>query len=105
VAQWDVFVNPSPRTREAIPCVLVLQGDLLDALSTRLVAPLAREAPAPVGVTGRLTPRLIVAGMELVLVVHEAAPIDARSLRQLVGNVRDSAHLVIDALDAVVSGV
>lgn len=105
MAQWDVFVNPSPRMREQIPYLVVLQSDLLAALGTRLVAPLARNAPASPGMPVRLMPQVQVGGEGLVLLPHEAAPIDARSLRQPVDSLRTQAHRIIDALDTVVSGV
>lgn len=105
MAQWDVFVNPSPRMRELIPYLVVLQSDLLSALNTRLVAPLARNAPLSPGMPARLMPHLQVGEEDLVLLPHEAAPIDARSLRQPIGSLRDQAHRIIDALDTVVSGV
>lgn len=91
--------------REVIPFVVVLQSDLLSALSTRLVAPLARDAPAANGVPARLMPIVHIGADVLVLLPHEAAPIDARGLRQTVGNLREQSHRIIDALDTVVGGV
>jgi toxin CcdB len=41
VAQYDVYTNPSESADKGIPYVVVLQSDLLDALATRLVMPLA----------------------------------------------------------------
>jgi toxin CcdB len=105
VAQWDVYVNPSARMREVLPYLVVLQSDLLSDLGTRLVAPLARRMPPPQGVTERLSPSLVVQGEALTLVVQESAPIDARALRTPVASVRSEAHRIVDALDAVVSGV
>jgi hypothetical protein len=46
-----------------------------------------------------------VQGEALTLVVQESAPIDARALRTPVASVRSEAHRIVDALDAVVSGV
>jgi len=39
--QFDVFENPSPRTRDAYPYVVDVQSDLLSSLATRMVVPLA----------------------------------------------------------------
>ena len=41
MAQYDVYINPSSSTANGIPFVVVIQSDLLDALSTRLTMPLA----------------------------------------------------------------
>jgi toxin CcdB len=42
MAQYDVFPNPSNSAKDGIPYVVVVQSDLLDALATRLVIPLAK---------------------------------------------------------------
>ena len=105
MAQWDVYTNPSGRMRELLPYVVVLQSDLLDWLGTRLVAPLARGVPPPSRIAARLSPRVEVEGETLTLVVHESAPVDARMLRSPVATLRADAHRIVDALDAVVSGV
>lgn len=36
LAQYDVFVNPSSGAAAGIPCVVVIQSDLLDALDAVL---------------------------------------------------------------------
>lgn len=105
MAQWDVFRNPSPRMREVLPYVVVVQSDLLSGLGTRLVAPLARHLPTQPGMTARLSPTLDVQGEPVILVAHECAPVDARALRQPVASLRAQSHLIVNALDAVVSGV
>ena len=105
MAQWDVYPNPSPRMREVLPYVVVLQSDLLSGLGTRLVAPLARHLPTRPGITSRLSPALDVRGESVTLVAQECAPLDARVLHDAVASLRDQSHLIVDALDAVVSGV
>lgn len=105
MAQWDVFDNPSPRMREVMPFVVVLQSDLLGSLGTRLVAPLTRQLRTQPGVTSTLSPTLVVRDEPLMLVIQECAPIDARALRQPVASLRAHSHLIVAALDVVVSGV
>jgi toxin CcdB len=105
MAQWDVYANPSPRMREVLPLVVVLQSDLLDSLGTRLIAPLAVPSPQRIGVPHRMCPVLDFQGESYVLVAQESAPIDARALRHPLGSLRDQAHRIVDALDAVISGV
>ena len=73
MAQWDVFANPSPRMRQVLPYVVVLQSDLLSGLGTRLVAPLARQLPTQPGITARLSPALDVCGEGVTLVAQECA--------------------------------
>jgi toxin CcdB len=54
MAQYDVF-NPSHSAAYGIPYVAVIQGDLLDALATRLTMPLA-ELDAAIKVPTALCP-------------------------------------------------
>ena len=82
-----------------------VQSDLLRRLPTRLVVPLAPlQASAP-GLPKRMAPRLRLAGRELVLVPHEAGAVQAKVLRKRVATLRAQARLIVDALDALVSGV
>ena len=105
MAQWDVHLNPVARARDQIPYLVVLQSDLLDGLPTRLVAPLSRSRVDAPGLPRRLAPDFVVAGERLVLKPHEAGTLFTRSLGTAVASLRTDAHRIVDALDAVVSGV
>lgn len=105
MAQWDVHANPIAKAREQIPFLVVLQSDLLDGLPTRLVAPLSRSRVAVAGLPQRLAPLFVIAGQRLVLKPHEAGTLLARSLGPAVASLRSEAHRIVDALDAVLSGV
>lgn len=103
--QYDVYPNPNPRSREAVPYVVDVQSGLLDSLPTRLVMPLSRVGARPATVPRRLVPLVSIGGELLALHAHEAAGIDARLLKQSVASVADKAGEIRDALDAVVSGI
>jgi toxin CcdB len=93
------------RARDEIPYLVVLQSDLLDALPTRLVAPLSRSLVAAPRLPKRLAPQFDIAGERLALKPHEAGTLFAKALGRPVGSLRAESHLIVDALDAVVSGV
>ena len=105
MAQWDVYANPSERTRGEIPYLVDLQSDLLSALASRLVAPLVRTRLKAGGLPRRLCPHLSVEGIDLVLLPQEAGAVEARLLKRPVGSLRTHSAAIIDALDAVVSGI
>ena len=105
MAQWDVYPNPSPRTRAELPFFVDLQSDLLSALETRLVAPLARTLLNAKGLPRRLCPTFSIDGEPLALIAHEAGAVDARQLKRAVASLRAEAHVITDALDAVISGI
>ena len=104
MAQFDVYSNPSESADKGIPFVVVLQSDLLDALATRLVMPLATLEFAD-KVPEKLCPLVTVNGQQLRALAHYAAPVPVRSLRQMVGNLSPQSHLLIAAMDVVISGV
>ena len=104
MAQWDVYVNPSVRSRDDIPYLVDLQSNLLFALPSRWVAPLARTRLAPAGVPQALCPIFNIAGESLVLLPHEAGPVEARLLKRPTDSLLPHAHDVVAALDALVSG-
>ena len=102
--QYDVFPNPSASAANGIPFVVVIQSELLDALSTRLVVPLAEPHSAG-KVPARLCPLIMVEHRRLHALAHYAAPLPARLLRRPVANVAAQASALVDAMDMVLSGV
>jgi len=76
-ANYDVFANPSRSAAEGIPCVVVIQSDLLDALATRLTVPLAL-ADAAFKVPTALCPIIAVKGKRMPTLAHYAAPLPAK---------------------------
>ena len=103
--QFDVYGNPSPRTREHYFFVVDIQGDLPGSLVTRTVVPLAVTALAAARLPRRLCPMFEVAGQDLMLVPFEAAPPDKRLLKVKTASLHDRAHEVVAAMDAMLSGV
>ncbi len=104
MAQYDVYPNPSNSSASGIPFVVVIQSDLLDALSTRLTMPLAAMK-----FTGKvptaLCPVITVNGQRLHALAHYAAPLPAKLLRRPVDNVAAQASALVSAMDAVLSGI
>ena len=103
--QYDVYPNPSPRMRDSYPFVLDVQSDLLKALATRMVVPLAVTSLPATSLPRRLCPVLVVQSQSLMLVPFEAAPLDKRHLKAKVCSLRERAHDIVAAMDAVLSGV
>lgn len=104
MAQYDVFKNPSSSAAAGIPFVVVIQSDLLEALPTRLVMPLAMLDFAG-KVPTALCPVIAVKGQRLHALAHYAAPLPAKALRRPVDNVAAQSSALVSALDAVLSGI
>lgn len=103
--QFDVYRNPERASRDRVPFVVDLQSDLLADLPTRLVAPLYRLTgdgpPAP----RRLCPSFVVEAERVTMFPQEMAGIPAKALGRVVANLRVERVLLIDAVDAVLSGL
>ena len=105
MAQFDAFANPNVGQRVAFPFVVVMQSDQLRHHSTRFVMPLARLPRAPADAPRRLALTVEVNGERLYLAPHLSAALPAGLLKAPVVSLKREADVLIDALDAMVSGV
>jgi toxin CcdB len=105
VAQFDVYPNPSKLQRADIPCMVDIQSDLLSALPTRLMVPLASRKHMLAALPRALCPPVQWEGHSLVALPHMAAAFRVKDLGTSQGNLRSKASELVGALDAVISGV
>lgn len=105
MAQYDVYPNPQPATRAAVPYVVDVQSALIDTLATRLVMPLSRVGASQSRLPTTLCPVVQIGGETLTLMPHLAAPLAARSLREPVDTLSHRAGEIAAAVEAVLSGV
>ena len=103
--QFDVYENPSPRMREIYPFVVDVQSNLLGALATRMVVPLAVTTLAKKDLPHRLCPMINIKNESLMLVPFEAAPLDKRLLKEKIASVLEQSYEIIAAMDSVLSGI
>jgi toxin CcdB len=103
VRQFDVYRNPSPRTRPIIPYFVVLQSHLIAASNLTVVAPLLRKDG---GSTFTLTSVEVQFGDEAYeLLVGEMTSVDTHRLSRPVGNLGDDYEDAIRrALDRIFTG-
>jgi len=105
VAQWDVYANTSASSRDEVPYFVDVQSDLLRGLPTRFVVPLVRPQRRLPGLPPRMSPQFEIEGSQVLLVPQEAGAVDERMLKRPLASLRTESHRIVDALDAVVSGV
>ena len=86
--QFDVFPNPSARSRTAVPYIVVMQSHFLDELTTALIAPLVREPQS--GDFSRVSVAIEFEGERLHASLAEMAPMLRASLRLAVGSIDHS---------------
>ncbi len=100
MAQFDIY----QRQGEGVEFLLDLQDNMLENLSTRVVAPLA--SLATVGTPMKtLNPRISVGGVEYLLLTHLLAAIPAAALGEPVGSVRTQRDEIIASIDLLFTGI
>jgi toxin CcdB len=100
MAQFDVY-----RFRgEGVEFVLDLQDEMLENLSTRVVAPLA--LPETVGPPMKtLNPRIAVGGVDYILLIHLLAAIPVAAFGNPVGSASSQRDAIVAAFDLLFTGI
>ena len=100
MARYDVYANPEASERKQTPYLLDVQNDYIDALTTRVVIPLRREAAF--GPRARnLNPSIAVGADNVVLDTASMGAVLTSELRRPVANVRQESAAVQEALDTL----
>ena len=100
MAQFDIY----RRQGGSIEFLLDLQDEMLESLTTRVVAPLipleAIETPMKT-----LNPRISIGGVHYVLLVHLLAAIPKTALGELAGSARTQRDEIVGAIDLLFTGI
>ncbi|OHB24642.1 MAG: plasmid maintenance protein CcdB [Desulfuromonadaceae bacterium GWB2_53_15] len=103
MAQFDVFINPNPVTKRAIPYLLDIQTDLLNNLTTRVVIPL--YTVAAMGKAAKfLNLQFSVKRTTVIMSTAEMAGVAVNSLGVKVCSLREHRNEIIAAIDFLVTG-
>jgi toxin CcdB len=101
MSRLDVYRSPGKSGRFY---VLDIQADLLAELTTRVVVPLI-----PVGavrkIAADLNPVFEVEGQRHVMLTQAVATVPKRELRQVVVSLHEHHHMVLRAIDVLLTGV
>jgi toxin CcdB len=103
IRQFDVFRNP--REKKAFPFLLVVQHDVLESLSLRVVVPLAPKASFGAQTAKRLNPVFTVDGSAVVMLTQMLGAVQAASLGKRVTSLSAKRAEIIGALDVLFTGV
>lgn len=99
--QFDVFENPSSRSRDYAPYLIVLQSHHLDLLQTVMVAPIVRDVEGPLP---ELDLFIEIKGEALMIAMTEMASIERRQLKQVVSNVAGLEDIIRRAIERIFTG-
>ena len=100
--QFDVFPNPSPRSRAAAPFIVLMQSHFVDEMPSALIAPLIRESRS--GDFTRVSVLVKLNNEALHLSLAEMAPIARSDLKRSAGSLLPYEDDIRRALDRLFTG-
>jgi toxin CcdB len=101
--QFDVYVNPSSRSRSAYPLVVLMQSEWAGDGHEQIIAPLARGAEFPG--SGRLAPVVVLNDCAYAALMPALAVIPSRLLRTLMGSLASDRQALLAAIDYLFFGI
>jgi toxin CcdB len=102
--QFAVHRNPNPATRGEFPLLLDVQSDLLQTLSTRMVAPLSPATSMKGRVVTTLMPLLQVEGKAYAMLTPQLAGVSQQHLGPVVATLAAARSDILAALDLLIVG-
>ena len=103
MAQFDVYENQNPETKELIPYLLDVQADLLDSLTTRVVVPLITVAA--MGKAAKyLNPQFKIKRTSVIMSTAELAGVNLHVLGDKVCSLKEHRTEIVAALDLLFTG-
>ena len=105
MAQFDVYLNPSPTSREAYPYLVDIQSPYICEIATRIVIPLGKRQHFKNEEMRGLTPNLEYDGQQLLLPIPQIAPIPSKTLKKPIGSLSHLRDEIVAALDFAITGI
>jgi len=105
MAQFTVYKNKNPKTKNAYPYLLDVQVNLLDGLQTRVVAPLAKSTVLQKKAMQHITPLITFDGEKYLLLIPQLSGIAKTDLGARVGELSRYRDEIVAALDFLFLGI
>ena len=105
MAQFDVYLNPSAKTKNEFPYIVDIQQSLLKDIATRIVIPLGKAEKFKGESMKNLTPEIKLDNVKLLLMVPQIASMPKKLLKEPVGSLSHFRDEIISALDFAIIGI
>lgn len=105
MSQFDVYKNPSKKSRQAFPYIIDIQNALISDITTRIVIPLGRLSHFRNEKMDGLTPIIKYENDEFILLTPQIASMPVNLLRNPVGSVETMRDDIIAAVDLAITGI
>ncbi|ARN74029.1 CcdB family protein [Oceanicoccus sagamiensis] len=105
MAQFDVYTNPSSKTRNAYPYIIDIQSPLIANISTRIVIPLGRLKDFRQENMRGPTPEISYLEEPYLLLTPQIASMPTKLLKQPIGSLSHFREEIISAIDFAITGI
>ncbi|MFQ3195556.1 MAG: toxin CcdB [Colwellia sp.] len=105
MSQFDVYINPSKKSREAYPYIIDIQNALISDIATRIVIPLGRLTHFRNEKMDGLTPVVEYENEQFVLLTPQISSMSVKLLKNPVGSVESLRDEIIAAIDFAITGI
>ncbi|WDE02283.1 CcdB family protein [Thalassomonas actiniarum] len=105
MSQFDVYENPSKKSREAYPYIIDVQNALISDITTRIVIPLGRLSHFRNEKMNGLTPTIRYTNEEFILLTPQIASLPANLLKSPIGSLESMRDEIIAAIDFAITGI
>jgi toxin CcdB len=103
--QFDVYINPSKKSRAAYPYIIDIQNALISEITTRIVIPLGRLSNLNNEKIAVLTPLINYQNESFILLTPQIASMPANLLKNPVGTLEPMRDEISAAIDFAITGI
>ena len=105
MAQFDVYANPSKKSKNYYPYLVDIQNNYISELDTRIVIPLGKASYFENEIMAKLQIKVAYEDQELILMTPQISSITRSSLEKPIGSLKHLQQEIIDALDFAITGI
>jgi len=105
MSQFDVYINPSKKSREAYPYIIDIQNVLISDIATRIVIPLGKLNHFKNEKMNGLTPVIEYENEQFILLTPQVSSMPTKLLRNPLGSVESLRDEIIAAIDFAITGI
>ena len=102
--QFTVYENADEETKDAIPCLLDVQSEILEGLKTRVVVPMCPSSAVGNKPMSDLSPSFEIMGVMHVLLTPQLSGISLSQLGPPICDLSEFRFQIINALDFLLTG-
>ena len=103
--QFDVYTNPSKKSREAYPYIIDIQNALISDITTRIVIPLGKFSHFRNEQMNGLTPLIEYKNEQYILLTPQISSMQSKLLNNPVGSIASLRDDIIAAVDFAITGI